>query len=384
MDLDLATAALVIGALLALLTLGALVANASTAVTLVVIAALVALALDPLVERIAQRLRLRRGWAVALLCGLGTALVGGVIVAFGPATVDQARSFQDDLPQVLDQLGDIPIVGPVLVEYDIPGRVEEGLSELPSRLAGLGGELTDAAEAATAAIVVGLGLVVLLVALLIDGPRMTAGVLWLTPTPYRERVRSLGAIIYRVVGRYFAGSLVLAALQGLQVLVTGLVLGVPLSPLLALWAAAWNLIPQIGGAIGGVTFVLVAFTQGATVGVVAAAVFMGYLLLANNVLLPVIVGNAVDISPPTTMLAAIAGFSVGGVAGAMLAVPIVGASKAMYFELRPSAHHGDPRDGHDESTEVVDEVHARGGDAVRRPAGVGRLFGRAFRRGRTR
>jgi predicted PurR-regulated permease PerM len=138
----------------------------------------------------------------------------------------------------------------------------------------------------------------------------------------------------RVIGRYFAGSLVLAGLQGAQVLITGLILGVPLSPLLAVWAAVWNLVPQIGGAIGGVVFVLVAFTQGPTAGVIAGIAFMVYITFSNNVLLPVILGKAVDISPLSTMVATVGGFFVAGVIGAMLAVPLLGAGKAMYHEVR--------------------------------------------------
>jgi putative heme transporter len=93
-------------------------------------------------------------------------------------------------------------------------------------------------------------------------------------------------------------------------------------------------VPQIGGAIGGIVFVAVAFTQGATTGVIAALIFLLYLTFANNVLLPVILGRAVNLSPLMTMVATIAGFSVGGVVGAMVAVPIIGAGKTMYLELR--------------------------------------------------
>jgi predicted PurR-regulated permease PerM len=118
------------------------------------------------------------------------------------------------------------------------------------------------------------------------------------------------------------------------VLITGLALGVPLSPLLALWAAVWSLVPQIGGAIGGITFVAVALTQGVTEALVAGAVFMVYLVFANNVLLPVIIGRAVDISALSTMAATIVGFTLGGIVGAMVAVPLVGAGKAMVVELR--------------------------------------------------
>ena len=50
------------------------------------------------------------------------------------------------------------------------------------------------------------------------------------------------------MGRYFAGSLLVALLPGLYVLTIGLVLGVPLAPLLGLWVAVFDLVPQIGGA----------------------------------------------------------------------------------------------------------------------------------------
>jgi predicted PurR-regulated permease PerM len=382
-DLDLRTVAVATGAVLALLATFTVLASASTAATLIVVAVLLALALDPVVEHIGTRFHIDRGWAVGLLCVIGSTIVVGIGVLFGPSTVDQARSFQEDLPAVVAQLGDIPLLGPILVEYDVTGQIEAWLSDLPSRLAGLGGEIADAAEAVTSAVVIGFGMVVVLVGILIDGPRLASGAMWVTPPPSRERVARLGQIIHRVVGQYFAGSIVLATLQGLQVLITGLVLSVPLSPLLAVWAAVWNLVPQIGGAVGGLTFVLVAFSQGPTTGVIAAAVFMGYLMLANNVLLPIIIGNAVNISPLTTMVAAIGGFSVGGVAGAMLAVPIVGAGKAMYFELRPSARPGSGA-GDGSASGEVGERSGTGGDAGGGRSTPGSGFRRAFRRGALR
>ena len=48
-----------------------------------------------------------------------------------------------------------------------------------------------------------------------------------------------------------------------------------------------------------------------------------------------LVGQAVKLSPPATMTAALIGVSAGGVVGALLAVPLVGAAKAIYLEVRP-------------------------------------------------
>ena len=70
-------------------------------------------------------------------------------------------------------------------------------------------------------------------------------------------------------GSYFAGSLLVAVLNGSCILTAGLLLGVPLAPIAALWATLTNLIPQIGGFLGGAFFVLLALTQSPLTAVIA-------------------------------------------------------------------------------------------------------------------
>ena len=311
------------------------VATSGVLATLLALAALFAFALDPVIVKIEERFNMARGYAVGLMMGTVLLVIAIGIALLGPQTVDQARSFQRDLPHVLDTLGDLPIIGPKLVENQAPQKIQQWAAKLPKQLAGDTTQISNAAESITAILLDAIAAALIMIALLIDGPWLVSGAQRLIPPERRATSHRLGEILGQVIGRYFAGSLLLATLQGLQVLITGLVLGVPLSPLLAVWAAVWNLVPQVGGAIGGILFVLVAFTQGATTGVIAAAVFMLYITFANNVLLPVILGKAMNISPLATMVATIAGFSIAGIVGAMLAVPILGAGKAMYLELRP-------------------------------------------------
>ena len=120
-------------------------------------------------------------------------------------------------------------------------------------------------------------------------------------------------------------------------LTIGLILGVPLAPLLGLWAAVASLIPQIGGALAGAPFVLLGFTESATTGVICLIAFVLYLNFENHILSPIIVGEAVDLSAPTTMVGAIVGASVAGVPGALVAVPLLGAGKAIYLEATGQA-----------------------------------------------
>jgi predicted PurR-regulated permease PerM len=144
----------------------------------------------------------------------------------------------------------------------------------------------------------------------------------------------LGRLAYATVARYIAGSLLVAAVAGVATLVAGLLLRVPLTPLIAVWVAIFDLVPQIGGAAGGIPFVLLGLTRGAGTAAACAVFFILYLQFENHVLSPLIVGRAVKLSPPATMTAALVGVSAGGVVGALLAVPVVAAAKAVYVELR--------------------------------------------------
>ena len=94
-----------------------------------------------------------------------------------------------------------------------------------------------------------------------------------------------------------------------------------------------NLIPQVGGFLGGSLFVLLGATQGPTTLLICLAWFLVYQQFENHILQPTIVGDAVDLSPPVTMVAALIGASAFGVPGALVAIPLLGTTKAIVVEL---------------------------------------------------
>ena len=72
----------------------------------------------------------------------------------------------------------------------------------------------------------------------------------------------------------------------------------------------------------------------AVTGVICLIVFLVYQQIENHVLQPMIIGRAVRLTPPSTMVAALIGVAAGGVVGGMLAIPMLGATKAIYLALR--------------------------------------------------
>jgi predicted PurR-regulated permease PerM len=306
-------------------------------ITALAIGALIALALNPLVEALQHRTSWPRRYAASIvLVGFSIVFVVGVALVTVP-TIRQVQGIDEDIPEVVDDLESLPIVGDRLREENASDEVEQWLDDLPDRLS------VDAkpVERALGSVADGLAAafltLLLAITLLIDGEQLLASARRIVPQSRRETAQRLGALVYQVIGRYIAGSLLVAVLAGTVILIASLALGLPLAPLLGVWVAMTNMIPQIGGLLGAVPFVLLGFTQGAGTGVACLAIFLIYQNVENHLLQPVIVGRAVKLSPPATMIAALIGVSAGGVVGALFAVPILGASKAIYLALRERA-----------------------------------------------
>ncbi len=345
-DLDWRSVCWVLGSFVGLLAVTGVVRGASRAFTWIVLGTLLALALDPLVTRLKTRLGGNRSIAVGVVLASLLAAVAALAAVFGPAVANEVRDLGEDLPQVVDDLGDLPVVGPQLRDADVADRVERFLDEVPERLAGDTTPVEDAGRSVLGGALAAFATIFATVALLLDGERLLGRIRALVPPAYRDRADRVGRLGYRVVGQYFAGSVLVAAIAGIVVTAVGLLLGVPLAPLLGAWVAVFDLVPQIGGAVGGIPFVLLAFTVGPGVGLACAVFFILYLQFENHFLTPLVVGRSIDLSPPATMTAALVGVSAGGVVGAMLAVPLIGAAKAVYLELRSGGDQevvgGDP------------------------------------------
>ena len=334
-DLDPRSVLVVLASFVALVAVTGLIRSISRTTAALMIALVLALALDPIVAVVQRNARVRRSVAVGLVLAGFAASVVAIAFLLVPPAIRQGRDLGRELPRVAADLGELPVIGDDLERAEVPAKVEDWVRKLPERLRGdttpieeVGRSIADGAVAATLTLL-------LAVTLLLDGHRLLGGVRRMIPSRRRDQAHRVGEVAYRVVGQYVAGSLSVAAVAGIVVLTAGLILRVPLTPLAAVWVAMWDLVPQIGGAMGGIPFVLLAFTKGAGTGVAAAVFFILYLQIENHILQPLLVGQAVKLSPPATMTAALIGVSAGGVVGALVAVPLAGAVKAVYQEVRP-------------------------------------------------
>ena len=321
---------------LAFITLSLLVAaavfwvfgSAASMITKVAVGVVLAAALDPLISALR-----RRGWsraAAASAVGVGLLVVFAAVLALlGPRAIDQGRQFEQDLPQTVEEFYTLPLVGNWLQDNDAADKVQEWVDGLPS-------SIDDRTVSHTVNSLVGSvasAVIVLAVAfaVMLDGEVLVARARRLLPPSRRPTADRFARIVYSTFGRYFGGSVVVAVLAGVNTLIIALAFGIPLAPLAAIWTMVTDLIPQVGGFLGGTFLAILALSVSPWVAVLAVVWFVLYMNFENNVIQPAVIGRAVNLTPPTTMMAAFIGGAAAGVPGALVATPIVGAVKRLYL-----------------------------------------------------
>ncbi|MBA3414184.1 MAG: AI-2E family transporter [Chloroflexia bacterium] len=165
------------------------------------------------------------------------------------------------------------------------------------------------------------GIVFVAVYLLADSNRFKLGFIRSIPRVYRDDVEELWSDVGQSLSRYLGGLLVSLAFQGIAAGAALFVLGVPYSLLLGAWTAVAAIVPYVGSYIAGVPAIAVALFVSPGTAFLTAVVYFVINMIAGNLIAPRVQGDAIRVHPLLIFLAVIAGGEVGGLWGALLAVP---------------------------------------------------------------
>ena len=139
--------------------------------------------------------------------------------------------------------------------------------------------------------------------------------------------------IYRTVGGYVTGNLLISLVAGTVAAITLTAAGVPYALPLAVIVAILDLVPLVGATVAIAVCSVAALSQGVVECVVVVVVLLVYQQLENHVLLPVVYGRTVDLSPLAVLVALLIGAEIAGVLGALAAIPVAGSASVVAREL---------------------------------------------------
>lgn len=317
-----------VGALALLWAASQLIGRILHIVVVVLLALVLAYALEPFLSW-AQRF-LPRGLAAVFIYVAALALLAGAILAIGPPTIQQTESLAQRLPGYLDQLNRYqPLSGTNLAD-SLRGVAESTLSSALMVLGAVAGGVVDA----VLVLVLGFWFMV-------DGRGMANVALRLVPERHRDKAGFVSDAVSKVLGAYIRGQLTMAAIIGASAGVGSWLLGVRYPILIGILAFFFELIPMVGPILGSLPAIAISLTQPFPLVLYVIAFFVAMQVLENNVLAPRITGGAVGLHPAAALLAIVVGADLGGIVGALFAVPLAGVASVL-IAAAWKGWHGEP------------------------------------------
>ena len=324
---------------IALLLLWAIAKAAGKVLIIFIVAALIALILNPAVAFV-QRGKLPRGMAVLAvylaffltLSGIGVLLANPIsnqVASFGrnvPHLIKQANRSLAELQNTLNSSG-------IHVQFIKQGetalqtlgeKVVKGSSSIVSFGGGL---LTEAVSAGFDVLLV----FVLSVYMLLYGPRIGALIRAYMPngdgTPADDYPTLVQSAVARYVGGQLLFSLIMGATAGIALYLFG-VLGIfpdgrKYAFVFAVVYGLMELVPYIGPIVGALPAVLVALFNNPISALWVSLLFIGMQQLEGHIVAPQIFGHTLRINPLLVIFALLMGLQLHGVVGALIALPLL-------------------------------------------------------------
>jgi predicted PurR-regulated permease PerM len=294
-------------------------------IRLVAISLFVALALFPVVDAIDSRIRFPRSLIIvtvylALLASVG--VIGYVVV---PSLVKEVEQIAHDAPRYADDLRRNATFRRYDNRYHITPKLVEDARRLPQLLGHLIGPLKEVTVQA-ASFIGQLTTVLAISFLLILHGRQYVN-LGLSLTDRRERrYRQLIVDVNKAVADYVLGNVVISLLATLATWIVLSILGVPYPLSLGFLVGFFDLIPLVGATLGAIFVALATVTVNfPTATIVWVAFIIAWQRFEDYVVQPFVYGKALRVNPIVTIVAVLAGASLLGILGALLAIPTAAA-----------------------------------------------------------
>jgi predicted PurR-regulated permease PerM len=305
---------------------------------LVILGVFLALALGPLVNFLVRR-RLSRSSAIVVAYLAVFALIVFLGLVAIPPIVRQIDAGVRQLPTAITRLDNNPTFRRYDQKYKIIPKLRSEVRKLPDRLGSIAKQLSSVSVGAFTALTKLITVLALGFFLLRDGPRLANRAYRIRGPAQEQRLRQTGDDIYRSVSGYVAGNIGISLIAGLVAYAALSLLGIAFAVPLALVVGIFDLLPLIGATIAAIIVgVVTLFYNFPTDTIIWAVVVIVYQQIENNVLSPIVYRRTVQVPGMLVLISVLIGATLGGVIGALLAIPAAAAIQIVVRDVRQHPH----------------------------------------------
>jgi predicted PurR-regulated permease PerM len=308
----------------------------TTQLLLWIVAALfIALGLDPVVRWLEGR-KIPRPAGILLAVSVLVLAVVGFFATLIPTIVEQVTELVQQAPVWVRDFVDSEFFRTLDIQFGVRDRINEELDKFvknPEAMGGIFGGVVGFGSTVANGLFGTLIVLVLSLYFLAALPAMKKWGYRLAPRSRRARVEALSEEITRSVGNYVIGQAVVALLNATFAFIVMSIIGVPFAVLLAFVVALLAFIPLVGGLIAGVVVILITLTLGWQSALAYAICYFAYLQFEAYFISPRIMQKAVAVPGAVAVISVIAGGSLLGVLGALIAIPTAAAILLLIKEI---------------------------------------------------
>lgn len=308
-----------------------LLTGLSQVLTLLVISLFLALGLDPVVRWL-QHLGLRRTYAVLAVFAGVLVIFAGIVALIVPPVVQEAGELAAAAPDYAQNLLKNDTLRQLDDQYGVIDQVTARLKS-GSLWTSVFGGVVGAGKAVLSGFFSAFTVLVLTMYFTASMPAVKASAYRLVPRSRRQRFTVLAEEITRRVGGYVIGQISIASINGVCSFIMMEIVGIPYPAVLAVTVGVLGLIPMVGATLGGVLLVVVALFDSWTATIIVAVYYVLYQQVENYVISPRVMSRTVDVPGAVTIVAALAGGTLLGILGALMAIPVAAGLLLIYKEV---------------------------------------------------
>ncbi|WP_341242988.1 AI-2E family transporter [uncultured Nocardioides sp.] len=328
----------------------------------IVVALLVTALAAPAVDAL-TRIRVPRGLAALVVVVSGLATVSALLTFVGQQVANGATDLAEQTVAGLGQIRQWLEDGPLNASDSQIDRWINDAQRVITDQTSDGQVVTRLTEVGTTLTHVVAGFFIVLFAtyfFMADGQRIWSWLVRLAPRAARPRVDSSGRVAWISLTQFVRATVVVALVDAVGIAGWAWFLGVPFVAAIGVLVFLGAFVPMIGATIAGTVAILVALVDQGPVA--ALLMLVGVIVVQQvegHVLQPFLMGRWVSVHPLAVILAIAAGVIVAGIAGALVAVPLVAALNAVVQHLAANTAPGDDpeeelAEDYEESSAMVD------------------------------
>lgn len=313
----------------------------------IAISLLIAALAVPMVNAL-RRVGLPRGPSTGIVMVLGIGTVALLLTFVGQQVAQGASDLADSVVTGLDQVREWLRSGPLAVsDSQLDGYIKE-IQGAVTDSTGTDGVVTRVTEVGTAVGHVVAGFFIVLFStyfFLADGDRIWSWLVRLAPRAARERVDASGRVAWVSLTQFVRATVLVAMADAIGIMAVAWFLDVPFVVAIGVLVFLGAFVPMIGATIAGSVAILVALVDQGPV--TALFMLIGVIVvqqIEGHILQPFLMGRFVSLHPLGVIVAIGCGVLVAGIAGALIAVPLVAAANAVAQHLATYTGVGDEAD----------------------------------------